>query len=843
MAANTTLSGKIGTLKGTVKVIDSQGQEHILKVGDVIHPNDHLIFEQGASLLLNQDGGQQVELSDTKETGAPAAGNAAPQTTTPSDASNPAVPGWNVTTNGQPPQPGQDGNTANANTEAQSVLASLANGQDPLAQLESAAAGLTASGGASANIDHTFIDLTGNTNTAGTLGTGFTPSVGPNATHSTFTSISTAPLNASFTPAPAPPVTLTFNNVGLTNHSEPILQGTGSPGLTVTVSEANGTVLGNTVVGADGSWSLTPSQPLPQGASTLIATSSNNAGQTTQSTATVTVDTISPLTPVIHISQHADGTGSAAISQTDLVNGAVRATVQLDANDLQQQGLASITLIEGGQPTTLTVHSDGSITGQTAGIQASYANGLVTLTIQPARSGTLLQIAASQTDADGNVSSSASDQGIVSTAPPPAPQITIVDHAGTIASGDIHNQQVSVQIALNNPLLQAGTTLTLASNTGAAYNHVLTTADLQNGSLALNIPAAANGQNLTLNAQFTDSIGNPSATSTLTATVNTTPPATPSVAITEHSGQQIASGDVANGQVQATVSLDAGNLANGGSAQISINDGGASSTVSVHSDGSVTSSNPAVSASYAGGVLSLGIPEPANGQQVSVSATQTNALGNVSAAGSASGTLNLTAPAAPTVSITEHAGQQIASGDVANGQVQATVSLDAGNLANGGSAQVSISDGGAASSVTVHSDGSVTSSNPAVSASYVGGVLSLGIPEPANGQQVSVSATQTNALGNVSNAGSAGGTLNLTTPNAPTVSITEHAGQQIASGDVANGQVQATVSLDAGNLANGGSAQVSISDGGASSTVSVHSDGSVTSSNPAVTASYAGGVL
>ncbi|KIA78834.1 hypothetical protein QR66_19295, partial [Chromobacterium piscinae] len=108
----------------------------------------------------------------------------------------------------------------------------------------------------------------------------------------------------------------------------------------------------------------------------------------------------------------------------------------------------------------------------------------------------------------------------------------------------------------------------------------------------------------------------------------------------------------------ATVSLDTANLANGGSAQISINDGGASSTVSVHSDGSVTSSNPAVSGHYANGVLTLAIPEPANGQAVSVSATQTNALGNVSNPGSAGGTLNLTAPAAPTVSITEHAGQQ-----------------------------------------------------------------------------------------------------------------------------------------------------------------------------------------
>ncbi|PRP68459.1 hypothetical protein BUE93_22285, partial [Chromobacterium amazonense] len=389
----------------------------------------------------------------------------------------------------------------------------------------------------------------------------------------------------------------------------------------------------------------------------------------------------------------------------------------------------------------------------------------------------------------------------------------------------------------------ANSTVTVHSNGSVTSSSSTVSGHYANGVLTLSLPEPANGQQVSVSATQTNVLGNVSAAGSASGTLNLTPPDAPTVSIVEHSGQQIGSSDLSGNHVQATVNLSASNLANGGSAQVSISDGGASSTVSVHSDGSVTSSNPAVSASYAGGVLSLGIPEPANGQAVSVSATQTNALGNVSNPGSAGGTLNFTAPAVPTVSITEHAGQQIASGDVANGQVQATVSLDAGNLANGGSAQVSISDGGASSTVTVHSDGSVTSSNPAVSASYVGGVLSLGIPEPANGQAVSVSATQTNALGNVSNPGSAGGTLNLTAPAAPTVSITEHAGQQIASGDVANGQVQATVSLDAGNLANGGSAQVSISDGGASSTVSVHSDGSVTSSNPAVSASYAKGVL
>ncbi|POA97095.1 hypothetical protein C2134_18775, partial [Chromobacterium sinusclupearum] len=90
------------------------------------------------------------------------------------------------------------------------------------------------------------------------------------------------------------------------------------------------------------------------------------------------------------------------------------------------------------------------------------------------------------------------------------------------------------------------------------------------------------------------------------------------------------------------------------------------------------------------------------------------------------------------------------------------------------------------------------------------GVLSLGIPEPANGQAVSVSATQSNALGNVSHAASASGTLNLTPPDAPTVAIVEHSGQQIGSGDLAGGHVQATINLSAANLSAGGSALVTI---------------------------------
>ncbi|MEJ8676953.1 hypothetical protein, partial [Chromobacterium amazonense] len=346
------------------------------------------------------------------------------------------------------------------------------------------------------------------------------------------------------------------------------------------------------------------------------------------------------------------------------------------------------------------------------------------------------------------------------------------------------------------------------------------TASYAKGVLTLGIPEPANGQQVSVSATQTNALGNVSNAGSAGGTLNLTPPDAPTVSIVEHSGQQIGSSDLSGNHVQATVNLSASNLASGGSALVTIHDGSANSTVTVHSNGSVTSSSSTVSGHYANGVLTLSLPEPANGQQVSVSATQTNVLGNVSAAGSASGTLNLTPPDAPTVSIVEHSGKLISSPDLAGGHVQATVNLSDSNLSSGGSALITIKDGSANSTVTVHSDGSVTSSNPAVSASYAGGVLSLGIPEPANGQQVSVSATQTNVLGNVSAAGSASGTLNLTAPATPTVSITEHAGQQIGSSDLSGNHVQAKVNLSASNLANGGSAQISINDGGASSTVS-----------------------
>jgi hypothetical protein len=49
----------------------------------------------------------------------------------------------------------------------------------------------------------------------------------------------------------------------------PVISGTGEPGATITVTDKDGNVIGTTTVGDDKTWTLTPTNPLPQGPNTV----------------------------------------------------------------------------------------------------------------------------------------------------------------------------------------------------------------------------------------------------------------------------------------------------------------------------------------------------------------------------------------------------------------------------------------------------------------------------------------------------------------------------------------------------------------------------------------------
>ena len=70
---------------------------------------------------------------------------------------------------------------------------------------------------------------------------------------------------------------------GVTNDTTPTISGVSEPGNTITVTTPTGEVL-TTTVKPDGSWSVTPTQPLPEGAANFPVTATDPAGNTASTT-------------------------------------------------------------------------------------------------------------------------------------------------------------------------------------------------------------------------------------------------------------------------------------------------------------------------------------------------------------------------------------------------------------------------------------------------------------------------------------------------------------------------------------------------------------------------------
>ena len=77
----------------------------------------------------------------------------------------------------------------------------------------------------------------------------------------------------------------------LTNDNTPTIRGSGEPGASITVTSPTGEVL-TTTVAADGTWSVTPSAPLPDGPAVFAVSATDAAGNTATTTVNLTVDTV-----------------------------------------------------------------------------------------------------------------------------------------------------------------------------------------------------------------------------------------------------------------------------------------------------------------------------------------------------------------------------------------------------------------------------------------------------------------------------------------------------------------------------------------------------------------------
>ncbi|MEK1941734.1 MAG: retention module-containing protein, partial [Pseudomonas sp.] len=563
----------------------------------------------------------------------------------------------------------------------------------------------------------------------------------------------TATINVSAVPdAPTVAISTDADNDGTVTNVEL----GGSPTLTVTVGLPADAAAGNTVTvtGSTGTPVLvvltpaiisagviTATFPVPADGSTFTATATvtDNNGLTSPSASDSAVigDTTATAAPTVVISTDVNNDGT--LSNTEL-GASTSVTVKIT--------VPTGTLV--GDTLNIT-NPNGSVTPHTV-VAADLTDG-VTLTYPRPADGQPISVSATITDAAGNTSAPGSDSATVgdttATAAPTVVISTDTNNDGTLSNVEL-GTSTSVTVKITVPAgTQVGDTLNITNPNGSVTPHTVVAADLTDG-LTLTYPRPADGVGISVSATVTDAAGNTSVPGSDSAIVgNTTAPAAPTVVITTDSNND---GILSNTELGNTTSIGTFIKPPAGAKPGDI--------LTLFVNGSQIGTIPVSQALITNG-LTLYTYRGADGSALTVSATLTDADGNVSAPGSDNAVIgDTTATAAPTVVISTDSNNNgvLSAAELGNSTtVTVKITVPNGTLV-GDTLNITNPDG----SVTAHT---------IVAADLTNGV-ELTYPRPADGVGLSVSATITDAAGNKSLPGSDSATVGDTTATAaPTVAI------------------------------------------------------------------------
>ena len=299
------------------------------------------------------------------------------------------------------------------------------------------------------------------------------------------------------------------NTDGITSVTTPTITGRAQPGTTVTLYDTDGvTVLGSTVVGAGGAWSIT-SRALTDGNHQLTTRTTSISGIVSNASAAlaVTIDTAAPAAPATPVLAPASDNGP---SNTDGITSVTRPTITGRA--------------EAGS--TVTLYDTDGIT--VLGTAVAAANGNWSITSSVLADG-VHSLSVKATDAAGNRSAASPALSVtIDTAAPAAPATPVLAPASD--SGPSNSDGVT---SVTGPTItgraEAGSTVTLYDTDGVT---VLGTAvAAANGNWSITSSVLGDGvHNLTTKA--TDLAGNTSAASPVLAiTIDTAVPLTPAVPV------------------------------------------------------------------------------------------------------------------------------------------------------------------------------------------------------------------------------------------------------------------------------------------------------------------------
>ena len=303
---------------------------------------------------------------------------------------------------------------------------------------------------------------------------------------------------------------------GYLTSTTPTLTGTGEPGSTIEVTidpdnnpATNDSFTLTTTVNPDGTWSATVpgGNALTEGNTVGISvTSTDEAGNSSTTTTTATVDTTTPTTPVTTIPTTTNTT-TPTFSGTGEPGSTIEVTIDPDSDPTTDNSFTLTTTVDGTGNWTVTVPGANELPG-----------------------GTTATISVTSTDQAGNTSPEVTGSLLVDTTPPDAPQVTIpnVIHTATPTFTGTGEPGSTIELTIdpdNNPATNDSFTLNTTVN--------------PDGTWSITVPGGnsiPDGNEIKVNVVATDEAGNTSMPTTGIATINTTPPSAPSISITPTTG-------------------------------------------------------------------------------------------------------------------------------------------------------------------------------------------------------------------------------------------------------------------------------------------------------------------
>ena len=395
------------------------------------------------------------------------------------------------------------------------------------------------------------------------------------------------------------------NTDNITADNTPTISGSGAtPGDTITVTLPTGEVL-TAVVASNGSWAVTPTQALPDGAQNVSVTATDPAGNTSPATTVaLVIDTTPPAAPAADVAAASD-TGA---SNTDNITNDTTPTIS-------GTGTAGDTI-------TVTMPGTGEVLTT---VVASNGSWSVTPT-QALAQGTA-NVSVTATDPAGNTSAANLVAVTIDTTPPAAPA---ADLAITSDSGASNTDHITSD---NTPTITGsgatpGHTITV---TMPGTGEVLTAVVAANGTWSVTPTQALANGTANVSVTATDLAGNTSPATTVTLVIDTNAPAAPAADVAANSDSGSSNTDNITNDTTPTIS----------------GTGTAGDTITVTMPGTGEVLTTVVASNGSWSVT----PTQALAQgTANVSVTATDAAGNTSAATLVALTIDTSAPAAPTVS-------------------------------------------------------------------------------------------------------------------------------------------------------------------------------------------------